>query len=69
MQLTDNNTAVALLLWFKFGLEVHDLPGLMVAGAAMVVLFGVTSVVFVFRHDPYVDFIPHLVRLRAWSRV
>jgi O-antigen/teichoic acid export membrane protein len=61
--------AVALLMWFKFGLEVRDLRGLIVAGAAMVLLFAVTSVIFVFRDDPYVDFLPHLVRLRAWGRV
>src|SRR6266480_4959994 len=35
---------LALLLWFKVGLEVRSLAGLAVAGVAMVVLFGLTWV-------------------------
>ena len=58
----------ALLLWFKLGLHVQSITGLVAAGSAMVLLFGVTWVFFVYRDDPYVDLRPHLVRLRAWSR-
>jgi O-antigen/teichoic acid export membrane protein len=59
---------LALLLWFKVGLDVHSMPGMMAAGAAMLVLFGVTWIFFVYRDDRYVDLRPHLGRLRAWSR-
>jgi O-antigen/teichoic acid export membrane protein len=59
---------LALLLWFRLGLDVQSLTGLIAAGSAMVLLFGVTWVFFVYRNDPYVDVRPHLGRLRAWSR-
>jgi len=59
---------LALLLWFKVGLDVQTMPGMIAAGAAMLVLFGVTWIFFVYRDDPYVDLRPHLGRLRAWSR-
>jgi O-antigen/teichoic acid export membrane protein len=59
---------LALLLWFKFGADVQNLAGLAVAGSAMVVLFGLTWIFFVYRHDPYVDMRPQLVRLRTWAR-
>ena len=59
---------IALLLWFKFAVDVRTIAGLMGAGTAMVALFAVTWVLFVYRSDPYVDLRPHLVRLRAWSR-
>jgi len=59
---------LALLLWFKVGAGVQNLPGLMVAGVAMVALFGVTWIFFVYRGDPYVDVTPALARLRVWSR-
>jgi O-antigen/teichoic acid export membrane protein len=59
---------LALLLWFKFDVDVQNLGGLVVAGSAMVVLFGLTWIFFVYRHDPYVDVRPQLVRLRAWAR-
>jgi len=59
---------LALLLWFKLGLEVQSMTGLIAAGSAMVVLFGVIWVCFVYRNDPYVDLRPRLGRLRAWSR-
>jgi hypothetical protein len=38
------------------------------AGSAMVVLFGLTWIFFVYRDDPYVNMRTHIVRLRAWSR-
>src|SRR5688572_20942999 len=59
---------LALLLWFKVGLHVQSFPGLVGAGSAMVLLFGLTWVFFVYRNDRYVDLRGHLVRLRAGSR-
>jgi O-antigen/teichoic acid export membrane protein len=56
----------ALLVWFRVGVQVQNLPGLIAAGAAMLALFAVTWIVFVYRDDPYVDFSPR--RLLAWSR-
>lgn len=60
---------LALLLWFKVGLEIRGLVGLAAAGVAMVVLFGLTWVFFVYRNDRYVDVRAWLPRLRAWGRV
>jgi O-antigen/teichoic acid export membrane protein len=57
---------LALLMWFKFGMGVQSLPGLVAAGTAMVVVFGLTWLLFVYRGDPYVDLTPR--RLRIWSR-
>lgn len=50
------------LLWFKLGLRVESMTGLVAAGSTMVLLFGLTWVFFVYRHDPYVDLRPHLMR-------
>jgi O-antigen/teichoic acid export membrane protein len=60
--------ALALLLWFKFELQVQNFGGLAAAGTAMLALFAATWVLFVYRDDPYVDLTPHLTRLRVWSR-
>jgi hypothetical protein len=57
---------LALLIWFKLGLQVQNLFGLMAAGVAMLALFGAIWMLFVYRGDPYVDFTPR--RLRVWSR-
>jgi O-antigen/teichoic acid export membrane protein len=54
---------LALLLWFKLGLEVRGLGGLVGAGIAMVVLFGLTWVLFVYRNDRYLDVRSRLPRL------
>jgi len=59
---------LALLLWFKLGLRVETITGLAAAGSAMVVLFGLTWIFFVYRNDPYVDVRGHLGRFRAWGR-
>jgi O-antigen/teichoic acid export membrane protein len=58
---------LALLLWFRVGIQVQSIPGFAAAGTAMMALFAVTWVFFVYRDDPYVDLRPHVVRLRAWS--
>jgi O-antigen/teichoic acid export membrane protein len=55
----------ALVLWFRLGVQVQSLAGLIAAGLAMTALFAVTCVFFVYRNDPYVDLTLHLVRLRA----
>jgi O-antigen/teichoic acid export membrane protein len=60
--------ALALLLWFKVGVDVRSLGGIATAGMAMALLFGVTWVYFVYRNDPYVDLRGRLAGLRAWSR-
>ena len=61
---------LALLLWFKLGLEVRSLVELAVAGVAMTLLFGVMWVFYVCRNDPYIDLWSWLLpRLRAWGRV
>jgi O-antigen/teichoic acid export membrane protein len=60
--------ALGLLLWFKLGLEVRSLGGLAGAGVAMVVLFGLTWVFFVYRNDRYVDLRARLPMLREQSR-
>ena len=59
---------LALMLWFKIGLDVQTMPGMIAAGVAMLVLFTITWIFFVYRDDPYLDLRPHLGRLRAWSR-
>jgi O-antigen/teichoic acid export membrane protein len=59
---------LALLFWFRIGLGVQTITGLAAAGSAMLVLFGLTWVFFVYRNDPYVNVRGHLVRFRAWSR-
>jgi O-antigen/teichoic acid export membrane protein len=59
----------ALLLWFKVGLDVQSLFGLVGAWLTMVVLSGVIWVFFVCRDDPYLDLRGPLTRLLEWSRV
>ena len=60
---------LALLLWFKLGLDVRGLVALAGAGVAMVLAFTLVWVFFVYRNDPYVDVRAWLPRLRAWGRV
>jgi O-antigen/teichoic acid export membrane protein len=45
---------LALLMWFRVGVDVQNLAGLAVAGVAMLALFGLTWILFVYRDDPYV---------------
>jgi peptidoglycan biosynthesis protein MviN/MurJ (putative lipid II flippase) len=57
---------LALLLWFKLGLQVSEMVGLIAAGSAMVVLFGLMWLFYVYRDDPFVDVRSHLTRFRMW---
>jgi O-antigen/teichoic acid export membrane protein len=59
---------LALLIWFKVGMDVQNLIGLAAAGVAMLALYAITWVLFVYRDDPYVDLRPYLIRLRAWGK-
>jgi O-antigen/teichoic acid export membrane protein len=59
---------LALLLWFRVGARVNGIFGLAAAGTAMVLLFGLTWIFFVYRDDPYVNVRGPLTRFRAWSR-
>jgi O-antigen/teichoic acid export membrane protein len=59
---------LALLIWFKVGMQVQNLVGLAAAGIAMFAVYSVIWILFVYRDDPYVDLTPLLVRLRAWGR-
>jgi len=60
---------LALLLWFKLGLDVRGLVALTAAGLAMTLVFAVTWVWFVYRNDPYLDLRALLPRLRDRVRV
>jgi O-antigen/teichoic acid export membrane protein len=55
-----------MLQWSKVFFDVHTLTGLMAAGSAMVVLFAVTWLLFVYRDDPYVDLKAHFGGRRVW---
>jgi O-antigen/teichoic acid export membrane protein len=59
---------LALLLWFRLGLDVRSLGALAAAGVAMSALFAVMSVFFVYRNDPYVDLRGRLLALRGGGR-
>jgi peptidoglycan biosynthesis protein MviN/MurJ (putative lipid II flippase) len=58
----------ALLLWFKVGLGVRGLVGLVSAGAVMALVFGLVWVLFVYRNDRYVEMRFRIPLLRASSR-
>jgi O-antigen/teichoic acid export membrane protein len=57
---------LALLLFCRLQLDVDSLPGLIAAGAAMVLLFAVTWIFFVYRDDPYIDLRTQLGGSRVW---
>ncbi len=59
---------LALLLWFKVGLDVRGLVGLALAGAVMSVVFALIWVTFVYRNDRYVEVSARIPLLRASSR-
>lgn len=56
--------ALALLLWLKVGLDPHSLLAIAVVGVAMVAVFGVTLVFFVYHKDRYVNLRGLLPRFR-----
>ena len=58
----------AVLLWFKIGLDVRGLVGLVSAGAVMALVFGLIWVLFVYRNDRYVAMRLRLPQLRVTSR-
>ena len=60
---------LALLLWFRDGLDVRTFAALVAAGVVMTLVFALTWVFFVYRNDPYVDLRGWLPRLRARVRV
>ena len=57
---------VVFLKWCEVLFDVHSLLGLVAAGSAMVVVFAITWVGFVYRDDPYVDLKAHLGAGRVW---
>jgi O-antigen/teichoic acid export membrane protein len=57
---------LALLVWFRSGVQVQTFFGLVAAGASMVVVFGVIWLLFVYRGDPYLDV--RARRVFGWSR-
>jgi O-antigen/teichoic acid export membrane protein len=59
---------LALLLWFKAGLDVRSVGSLAGAGVAMTILFGLTSLFFVYRNDPYMDLRLRLAQFRSRNR-
>jgi O-antigen/teichoic acid export membrane protein len=60
--------AAAVLLWFKLGADVRGIVGLVTAGFAMIAVYVLTWVLFVYRDDPYVDLRSHVPVLRSWKR-
>lgn len=46
---------LALLAWMRWSLDVEGLIGLLACGVAMVAVFAVVWVLFVYRGDPYLD--------------
>jgi O-antigen/teichoic acid export membrane protein len=57
---------LAFLAWCRFAWNVATFTGLVAAGSAMLLLFGLMSVVFIYRHDPYVDLRAQLGRAGIW---
>ena len=57
---------LVLLQWCKVFFDLRSFTGLAAAGSAMVVLFAVIWVAFVYRDDPYVDVPARLGRNRVW---
>lgn len=58
-----------LLLWFKHSLHVQSFPELILAGIAMVLTYGVISILFVYRKDPYLDLIGRLKGLLLYFQL
>jgi O-antigen/teichoic acid export membrane protein len=60
--------AAAVLLVFKLGADVRGIVGLASAGFAMIAVYTLTWVLFVYRDDPYVDLRRHVPVFRSWRR-
>jgi O-antigen/teichoic acid export membrane protein len=60
--------AAAILLWFKWGMDVHNFVGLTAAGITMVAVYGLTCLLFVCQNDPYIDLRSRVPVLRSWRR-
>ena len=60
--------AAAVLFWFKSVLDVRGIIGLAGAGFAMIGVFALTWVLFVYQNDRYVDLRGRLPVLRSWRR-
>ena len=56
--------ALAVLLWLKTGFAIQGVLAIAGAGVAMMLVFGVMLVFFVYRNDPYVDLRGLLPRLK-----
>lgn len=57
--------SLALLLWFEHSLDVRSMTALVLSGMAMVALFGLTWVFFVYRKDAHLDLLEEFnARLR-----
>ena len=54
---------LASLVWFEYGLHVRGLVPLIAAGVAMVIVFALTWIYFVFKDDPYLDLRLELARV------
>jgi hypothetical protein len=53
---------------FRLGVQVDTMPDLAAAGPALMRLFAITRVFYVYRDHPYVDVRTPMIRLRAGSR-
>jgi O-antigen/teichoic acid export membrane protein len=60
---------LALLFWLRDAADVRTLPALVAAGVAMLVVFALVWVFFVYRSDPYLDLRSRLVALRPRAAV
>jgi len=58
---------LAFLVAWGIVFRVDSLAGLIAAGAAMMVVFAITWVQYVYRDDPYVDLRAHLAGRRGWG--
>lgn len=56
-----------VLLWCRVYFDAHTLLGLIASGCAMVLVFAISWVFFVYRDDPYVDLRTYLVGRGVWK--
>ena len=60
--------AAAVLLWFKWGVNVHGFVGLAAAGVSVLAVYGLSCLLFVCQNDPYIDLRSRVPVLRNWRR-